>query len=528
MEVSSGNGLRWSPACTRLLFIAILFCGNLVLWIQPGADPPNAWGFEGRWITDGIAPLDGARSASGEIGAPPEATGAPLITFLGEIIFRIFGVGIGSARILTGGATLLLALWMALTLRRRFGDSAALLGAALAIFHGASFALARTPSMIPVATLAIVLLLTLGALRGRWWPWIAFLLVPAGALLIHRTVVIAAVPLLVEGLGRVALVRRILAHTPFPAAAIACAAGVAAWISLPFEARSTLLALLTGVPEAAGPPLLAAAPALLPVAWCGFLIFFLHAEASRGTGRSLERSLHGAVWIHLALRSTSVVGSAAEFAELIPLLGWLAVAAAARAAPSPRRRLLPLHGTRGAFVSFVGVLGTLWIAFEARALLQDGDLGAVLGLGTAGIVTVLLFGLPSSRRLGRAAATAVIWPILLVPGLWQTVLILGHPPPHDRSGERPPRSAAPPDRLSRGTLGTGAHPRQRPLLGVVSDDRSGETHLLHPPEATAGLARGESALGPRGPAVSLAARSPARGLQRLRNGTNRRDELTWT
>jgi hypothetical protein len=298
-------------------------------------------------------------------------------------------------------------------------------------------------------------------------------------------VAIAAAPLLLEGLGRLTPVRRALSGTPFPAAAVSCAVGVAAWIALPFEARSSLLGLFSGVPAAAGPPLLAIAPALLPLAWCGFLIFILHAESLRGRGRSLERTVHGVVWLHLALRAASGGGSAAEFAEILPLIGWLAVAATARAVAQPRRRLLPLHGARGAFASFIGILGTLWIAFEAQLLLRDGAGLAGFGLVCSGVVIVLLFGLPTGRRLGRATTSIVVWLLLLGPGLWQSAQILGHP-------QRTIARAS--DLLERQLLPTatlgGSWARALTLgndLAWSTDDRGDRvTHLLHSPQVRRG------------------------------------------
>ncbi len=350
-----------------------------------------------------------------------------MITLLGGAVFRIFGVGLGPARVLAGLAMLALSIWTAITLRPRFGDSAALLGAALAIFHGANFALARTPSVIPVATLTIALLLSLAARRRRAAPWIALVLVPMAAVLIHRSIALAALPILIEALSRVGGVRAAVSRIPFPAAALATAAAAAAWISLPFEPRAKLLVLITGVAPQGGEGILLAVPLLLPLAWCGFLLFLVHAEARRGPGRSLERLVHGVVWMSVALHTAGGGASTSELAEVIPFIAWLAVAAWSRAGNAARRRSLPLDGARGAFASFVGVLGTIGIALEARTILVEGGSSHGLGLPLAGLTIVLAFGLPVARRPGRATLAVAAWLLLLVPGLWESALILGHP-----------------------------------------------------------------------------------------------------
>ncbi len=421
-------GFRWTPSSMRLALVLILLAGHSAFWIQPSADPPLGRGIESRLLADGLAPLDAARYLSGEPGAPPAGLGAPFVTLPAAAVFSAVGVRIGATKVLAGLSTLIFAMLGAVLLWRRYGDAIGILGAILFIFHGASFAWGRSPTVIPLVQLSALAIVLVAARRERTAPWLALCLTSIASVLVHPTIWFVAPALILEGLGRLTPVRRGFARMPFPAMVMASGVAIGCALSIPLGLRTSLVTTFLGGEGSHGPALLAVVPAVLPFAWYGFLIFLTHARGSRGGPRSVERLLHGIVWIPLAIRLSVGSVDAAACAELLPFIIWLALAAIGSERTRELRRRLPLFGARGAFFCFAGALGTLWVASEARGLLADpGAVTLGLPLPLVGLGLIFAFGLPRERRLGPHLLTALAALVLVVPGLWESAKVLGHP-----------------------------------------------------------------------------------------------------
>lgn len=424
-------GLRWSAASRRLALVAIVLLSQLLLWVDRGADPPLGWGVDESVIAEGLADLDAARSLAGESGAPPASDAAParpLVTIPAALVLRVAGVGLGPARVLSVLGTVGLALLVAGTLRRRFGDAAALLGAGIVCFHGASFALARAPSVLPWAMLGGFALLVLASRRGTGASWLAFALLPIVSELGHPSTRLLAVPILLEASMRTRPIGGWLRAIPFPAVVLAAGAAILGWLGLESGVRTAFLASLRGSTPLPGPPALAVVPLLLPLAWCGWLSFVAHADARPGPGRALERLLHGAVWVALGAAALDGGIDAPDLLGLVPLLAWIAVAASERAGAGPRRRRLPLDGGRGGLLAVCGGLGTLLLLGEWGRVVGEGSL-PVRGLALPVVAVVLLvaFGPPRDRRLPARVVSLSCGLLIVTAGLWQCALCLGHP-----------------------------------------------------------------------------------------------------
>lgn len=419
---------RWTPAATLLSFVALLCIGQHFLAIQPNGDPGPGRGVEQRLLLDGLAAFDAARHLAREPGAPAAAGRALLIDRPVGALLSFSGVGIGTLRFLPGLAALLLAFAAAMRLRRRHGDGVGLITAVVLLLHGSVLAWARTPSVIPLVWLTALGLILLGARRGSASPWLALLLTALAARWVHPTVAFVAPALLIEGGLRLGSVRRFLSGMPHPAALILLTVTTLSWVGLPLEVRDRWVGALLGSSVPSAPPLLAVLPVALPLAWIGFLRWLGSASGALRAGRSFERLLHGAVWIPLALRASQGRLDAASGAELIPFILLLAISMLATS--GGRARPLPRLGARGALLSYGGILGTLgWIgqlgptvgALEAPVRVHPPEILIASGLA-------LLLGVLAAERssLRRASARGAAL-LLVIPGIWCSLQLVGHP-----------------------------------------------------------------------------------------------------
>jgi len=415
-------------AWTRLILALILLFGGFAFLIQPAADPPLGRGFENRLIEGGFAPLDCARSMSGELGAPVGEDGAPFVTVPATIVYRLAGVSLGSSRVLAGISILLLAWWGAMTVWRRYGATFGISCGFLLIFHGACFSLGRAPLIIPLVTLFAVGLLSIASRRPWWAPVVSILLLPVAAKGVHATILFIAPALFIECISRCRVVCSAFRRFSFPAATCSIGTLVLVWLSLPFETRVEWCSRLGAVSSSAGPPLLSVLPAVLPLAWFGLLHFWFVAQKNVGEEHRLERLLHCSVWIPIGLRITVGDVTASGCAELIPLMVWLSVMSLARIARGFSFDVASLRSGQGSLLWMFGLLGTWWLLLKSRQLLFS-EIDGVYGLP---IVLVFLFtGLAvvavmvQGRSLERVLLLMLV--TLVSPAIWESAQILGHP-----------------------------------------------------------------------------------------------------
>ncbi len=465
-------------AWLRLLLILVLLCGGFAFLIQPAVDPPVGRGFENRIVEDGLAPLDFARSISGEIGAPVVTDGAPLVSIPASIIYRFAGVSLGSSRVLAGISILLLAWWGAMTIWHRYGPVFGVSAGFLLIFHGACFSLGRAPLVIPLVTLSAVGLLSLASRRSWWAPVVSILMLPLAAKAVHPTIMFIAPALFIECLCRCRLLHRVFAHFTFPAAVCTIGTLILLWLGLPAETRVDWCTRLGAAPSVDGPSLLSVLPAVLPLAWFGLVHFWMTGAEKVEDGRRLERVVLASVWIPIGLRATVGDVTATACAELIPLIVWLAVLSLARFVQSSSFDVTSLQRGRGALLCLFGCLGSWWLLLMSRQLYlseYDGVFGLPIVLVCLFTGLTVLSATVENRRMPRVLLLMVV--SLVSPAIWESAQILGHP------GSTLKRSCQALDRTVLPTAQLTGHwarvlTLENDVAWAVDDSRSG-SHRLH-------------------------------------------------